>query len=42
VFSEFQQLYPDQPLVLAHRLDRDTSGVMLISRRPECTRLLGV
>jgi 23S rRNA pseudouridine955/2504/2580 synthase len=31
---------PDETLELAHRLDRDTSGILLVSRRPSSLRAL--
>jgi hypothetical protein len=36
-----QAAHPTEPLVLSHRLDRDTSGVMLLSRTPHATKLFG-
>jgi 23S rRNA pseudouridine1911/1915/1917 synthase len=32
------QLYPDEKLQLIHRLDKETSGVLLVSRGPEADR----
>ncbi len=33
-------LRPDEPLELAHRLDRDTSGCLLVARKPSALRAL--
>ena len=31
---------PDETLELAHRLDRDTSGILLVARKPSALRAL--
>ncbi len=38
VTKRLEQLYPGQRLHLIHRLDRETSGVLLIARGPEADR----
>jgi 23S rRNA pseudouridine955/2504/2580 synthase len=40
VIEALRALRPDEPLELAHRLDRDTSGCLLIARRPSALREL--
>jgi 23S rRNA pseudouridine955/2504/2580 synthase len=40
VIEALRQLYPQESLELAHRLDRDTSGVMLVSKRRSMLRHL--
>jgi 23S rRNA pseudouridine955/2504/2580 synthase len=40
VIEVLRALRPDEPLELAHRLDRDTSGCLLIARKPAALREL--
>ncbi|HTT00803.1 MAG TPA: RluA family pseudouridine synthase [Steroidobacteraceae bacterium] len=40
VIETLRALYPGQPLDLVHRLDRDTSGCLLIARKPATLRAL--
>ena len=40
VIETLRALYPQQPLDLVHRLDRDTSGCLLIARKPATLRAL--
>jgi 23S rRNA pseudouridine955/2504/2580 synthase len=40
VIEALRALRPGEPLELAHRLDRDTSGCLLIARRPAALRTL--
>ena len=38
---EMVTTYAGEPIVMVHRLDRDTSGVMLFSRKPAIAKYLG-
>jgi len=40
IIEALRALRPGEPLELAHRLDRDTSGCLLIARRPAVLRVL--
>jgi 23S rRNA pseudouridine955/2504/2580 synthase len=40
VIEVLRALRPDEPLELAHRLDRDTSGCLLVARKPAALRAL--
>jgi 23S rRNA pseudouridine955/2504/2580 synthase len=40
IIEVLRALRPDEPLELAHRLDRDTSGCLLVARRPAALRTL--
>jgi 23S rRNA pseudouridine955/2504/2580 synthase len=40
VIEVLRALRPDEPLELAHRLDRDTSGCLLVARKPAALREL--
>lgn len=41
VIDELKQRYPNEALALINRLDRETSGLLLVSRGPEAASLLG-
>lgn len=41
VIDELKKRYPDDTLALINRLDRETSGLLLVSRNPEAASLLG-
>ena len=41
VIDELKQRYPDDSLALINRLDRETSGLLLVSRSSEAASLLG-
>ena len=40
IIETLRALRPDEPLELVHRLDRETSGCLLIARRPAALRTL--
>ncbi len=40
IIEVLRELRPDEPLELAHRLDRDTSGCLLVARKPAALRTL--
>src|SRR3982750_685300 len=40
VIEALRAARPDEELELAHRIDRDTSGLLLVSRKPSCLRAL--
>jgi 23S rRNA pseudouridine955/2504/2580 synthase len=40
IIEVLRALRPDEPLELVHRLDRDTSGCLLVARRPAALRTL--
>jgi 23S rRNA pseudouridine1911/1915/1917 synthase len=35
-----RELYPDEPIQMAHRIDRETSGVLLLARTPQAASFL--
>jgi 23S rRNA pseudouridine1911/1915/1917 synthase len=37
-----RERYPDEPMQIAHRIDRETSGVMLVARTPAAASVLKV
>jgi 23S rRNA pseudouridine1911/1915/1917 synthase len=37
-----RERYPDEPMQIAHRIDRETSGVLLIARTPEAASSLTI
>lgn len=41
LWHQLQEAFPNEPLSLINRLDRETSGLVLVSRRSEAASMLG-